>query len=103
MNAGVMIAAIHGRIIRAFAGVDAFNEAEAKSLDELNLRLFARGMFRRMEQRGIIIKTNDERYYLDKEYYDTLMRRLKIIRPVAIILMVLALVVVIICVIVFTR
>ena len=96
---GGAVAAMRGKIIRAFARVGAFNETEAKSLDELGLRLYARGMFSRMEQRGIIIKTNDDRYYLDKEYYDSRMRRLNIVRPVVFII----LAAVIVCLIIFTR
>jgi len=99
MSAGGAVAAMRGRIIRAFAEMEAFDEAGAKSLDELNLRFYAHGMFTRMEQRGIIIKTNDDRYYLDKEYYDSRMRRLSIVRPIALFL----LVVVIALIIVFNR
>jgi len=99
MSASGAIAAMHGRIIRAFAGMGAFNEAGAKSLDELGLRFYARGIFRRMERRGIIIKTNDDRYYLDKDYYDARVKRLNVVRPIALIL----LAVVIICLIIFIR
>jgi len=55
MYAGGAIVAIRGRIIRAFARTGAFSEAEAKSIDELDLRfLCTRGIFKRMEHRGII-------------------------------------------------
>ena len=99
MSADGAVAAMRGKIIRAFAEMNAFNEAGAKTLDELGLRFFAHGMFTRMKQRGIIIKTNDGRYYLDKDYYDARMRRLNIVRPIVFIL----LAVVIVWIILFNR
>lgn len=82
MSAGGAVAAMRGRIIRAFANTGSFNEAEAKSLEELGLHFFARGMFMRMEQRGIIIRTKDNKFYMDRSYYDALIRRRRIVLPI---------------------
>jgi len=99
MSAGGAIVAMQSKIIRAFAEMGAFSEAEAKSLDELGLRFYARGIFSRMEQKGIIIKTNDNLYYLDKDYYEARTRRLNIVKPLVLIL----LAVVIVWIIMFNR
>ena len=84
MYAGGAVAARRARIVRAFARCGAFNEASARSLEELGLYFGGRLIFRRMLQRGIIIETNDGRYYMDQGYYEARMRRLSIVRPVAI-------------------
>jgi hypothetical protein len=77
------IAAINGRIIRAFANAHAFSEAEAKSVKELGLQIIEHGaIFQRLVQRGKIIKTADGRFYMDRAFYDTRMRRRKIMLPV---------------------
>jgi hypothetical protein len=77
------VAAISGRIIRAFANAHAFSEAEAKSTKELGLHIIEHSViFLRLVQRGKIIKTADGRFYMDRAFYDTRMRRRKIILPV---------------------
>ena len=85
MPPGGAVTAMRSRIVRAFARTGAFSEADAKNLDELDLHFFAHGMFRRMEQRGIIIQTHDCRYYMDKGYFEARQRRLKFVVPIALI------------------
>jgi len=82
MSAAGAVAAIHGKIVRAFANANAFSEPEAKSKEELGLRRHGRGMFQRMVQRGDIIETADGRYYMDKAYYDARMRKKRIAIPI---------------------
>ena len=77
------IAAMHGRIVRAFAKANAFREAEAKTREELGLRGPGRGMFRRMVRWGRIVETADGRYYMNPAYYEAHMRRKKILVPIA--------------------
>ena len=91
MSAGGAVAAMRGRIIRAFVNAGAFSEAEAKSLDQLGLYSYAHGMFRRMEESGVILQTNNGRYYLDREYYEAREKRKKIIIPIAIALLIVVL------------
>ena len=83
MSAGGVVAAVRGRIIRSFANACAFSETDAKTKEELGLQFVGRGIFSRMVKRGIIIETGDNRYYMDKVYCDTRMRRMKVIRPIA--------------------
>jgi len=76
------VAAMHGRILRAFAKANAFSEAEAKSLEELGLP-FEFGPFKRLIKRGAIIKTADGKFYMNRTYYDARMQRRKILLPIA--------------------
>jgi len=77
------VAAIRGRIFRAFARANAFSEVEAKTREELGLRRHGRVIFRRMVRRGRIIEAADGRYYMVQAYYDAHMRRKKIALPIA--------------------
>jgi len=75
------VAAMHGRILRAFAKTNAFSEAEAKSIDELGLP-FEFGLFKRLIKRGAIIKTADGKFYMNRAYYDARMQQRKIVFPI---------------------
>jgi len=99
---GGAVAAARGRIVRAFARANAFDEAGAKSLEDLGLLFFARGMFARMARRGVIRGTADGRYYMDRGYYEARARRLRIVRPAALVLLA-AVVVVVLCMAIFAR
>jgi len=81
MNGGTVVAAIRGKIIRAFAHANAFNEADAKNLTELGLRP-GYGIFRRMIQKGNIMETSDGRFYMDKVFYEAYLRRKRIVIPI---------------------
>jgi hypothetical protein len=77
------VAAMRGRIFRAFAKANAFSETDAKNIAELGLRPVGPvGIFNRMVQNGNIIKTADGRFYMDKAFYDAHVQRRKIVLPI---------------------
>ena len=88
MSGGAVIAAMRGRIIRAFANANAFSETDAKTTEEMGLSHYAHGLFKRMVRRGIIIETNDHRFYINQTYYATRKRRKKVVLMIAVILLV---------------
>jgi|GEM_PF-2460612 len=83
MTVGGIAVATRNRIIRAFGRHGAFSEGESKNLKELGLQRLSCGIFKHMLRKKIIIKTNDDRYYMDKMYCERLLRRTRIVRPIA--------------------
>lgn len=81
-----VIAAVRGKIIRRFAGANAFNEGTAKTLAELNLENKHTLILNSFIRRGQIVRTNDDKYYLNYDYYVNLQRKKKIIIPICLIL-----------------
>ena len=97
MNPSI-IAAFLGRVIRAFNNSSAFNEASAKTLNELGISRFHH-MVNMLIRRGHITKTGDGRYYMNKAYYESWKRRTRFVLPIVISIIVIG----VILTLIFTR
>lgn len=61
------------KIIRGFITAKAIDETSAKPLEQINVR--KRVLFKKLLLKGIILKTDDERYYLCKSKVDEYNRK----------------------------
>lgn len=89
------VPAIKSKIMRRFAGDKAFDEQTAKSLSELDLENRHGFIINGMIRRGQIIKTHDERYYMNPRYYEERNTRIlwvrRLVIPLVLLLIILSL------------
>lgn len=88
-----IIPIIKRKIFNSFINKGALSEKNAKSLVELNLENRYSVIMNSLLKREAILKTTDNKYYLNNEYYQTREKRISLIRIIFITLMILVMVI----------
>lgn len=73
MSAGAVVIKRQNQIIRAFRDAGATFADNAKSLDEVHCRKSL--IFRRLVSKGVIVKCDDEKYYIDNRVADSFLTK----------------------------
>jgi hypothetical protein len=88
-----IIPIIKRKIFNRFLNKGALSEKTAKSLAELNLKNRYSVIMNSLLKRDAILKTKDNKYYLNNEYYQTREKRISLIRIIFIPLMILVMII----------